>query len=327
MMTGDDIIYPTHLLDNDKNIKTAVISLTLRFNDVLDAGRLHSALCQLLDTGDWRCLAGRLRSNKKAASLEIHVPSRFTPKRPAVRYTHDIYDVPIADHPLARDFPSLSGDAPSLELSGEHFRAFAAPPDAPSTLEDFLRRDIPMLSLHITSFEDATLVGICWPHVIMDAMGIAELLRGWTLALGGRSEEIPVVLDAHRDVLYDAADPSIPVDEPWALQDHCLAGLALVLFFVRSLWTVLWEPTVESRGMFLTKRAVDALRARAQADIAQDAGAWVSEGDVLFAWACKLVSQAQSSPRALNALNARTRARGCPRRPAPTASSSTTWPS
>jgi hypothetical protein len=33
----------------------------MRFNDVLDAEKLHDALSELLEIGDWRKLGGRLR--------------------------------------------------------------------------------------------------------------------------------------------------------------------------------------------------------------------------------------------------------------------------
>jgi hypothetical protein len=56
-----DDIYPTHMLDGAEAIKGIVIVWTLRFNDVLDADRLHVTLTKLLEIGDWRKLGGRLR--------------------------------------------------------------------------------------------------------------------------------------------------------------------------------------------------------------------------------------------------------------------------
>lgn len=57
----NDDIYPVHMLDGTKTLRTIVVVWTLRFNDVLDADALHDSLSRLLEIGDWRKLGGRLR--------------------------------------------------------------------------------------------------------------------------------------------------------------------------------------------------------------------------------------------------------------------------
>ena len=56
-----DDIYPVHMLDDTKTLRGIVVTWTLRFNDVLDANKLHTSLSSLLEIGDWRKLGGRLR--------------------------------------------------------------------------------------------------------------------------------------------------------------------------------------------------------------------------------------------------------------------------
>lgn len=56
-----DDIYPVHMLDDTKSLRGIVVTWTLRFNDVLDAVKLHEALSKLLEIGDWRKIGGRLR--------------------------------------------------------------------------------------------------------------------------------------------------------------------------------------------------------------------------------------------------------------------------
>jgi hypothetical protein len=57
----EDDIYPLHL--QDYNFRRLLMVSTMRFDDVLDAEKLHNALSQLLKIGDWRKLGGRLRSD------------------------------------------------------------------------------------------------------------------------------------------------------------------------------------------------------------------------------------------------------------------------
>lgn len=56
-----DTVYPVHMLDESKTLREIVVAWTLRFDDVLDADKLHISLSRLLEIGDWRKIGGRLR--------------------------------------------------------------------------------------------------------------------------------------------------------------------------------------------------------------------------------------------------------------------------
>lgn len=328
-----DDVYLTGRIDNALSVKPMVISLTLRFNDVLDADKLHTALCTLLDTGDWRRLGGRLRAPSKLDNpqvIQVHVPRPFTAARPPLAYSHaDHSSVAIAKHALGSQLPVLNATNAALCRSGVDFREFAAAKELPDTIDGFLKpgeEDRPVLSLHITSFADATLVAVAVPHLLMDAMALGELIHAWTLVLAGKSDEVPPVIGIHDDILYDVADPTRKKDSeaPWSLQPVHLVGFSFFLFVVRFLWGVVMERTIESRAVYIPRHILDKMRARAIQDIADAAAQksqaegitdadtagsssipWVSEGDVLFAWTCRVVSLGQgSSPRPLNAHNA-----------------------
>jgi hypothetical protein len=72
---------------------------------------------------------------------------------------------------------------------------------------------MPSISLHITSFSDATLVAVVWPHMLMDASGGRALLAGWSSVLPGREEDIPMVLGAQKDILQQAAEATDDEDD------------------------------------------------------------------------------------------------------------------
>lgn len=65
-----DDIYPVHMLDDTNTLRDIVVTWTLRFNDVLDADKLHRSLSRLLEIGDWRKLGGRLRLN---VTTSLHI--------------------------------------------------------------------------------------------------------------------------------------------------------------------------------------------------------------------------------------------------------------
>jgi hypothetical protein len=86
------------------------------------------------------------------------------------------------------------------------------------------------------------------------------------------------------------------------------------MFVLRFVWDLLWNQVVETRTIFLPKRAVNELCRQARGDLAaQDNGEqkpFIGEGDVLTAWAARAVASSLPKPRpvtVLHALNARFR--------------------
>lgn len=56
----DDIYFPLHFMDQIALIPISIMNYTFRYEDVLDANKLHDSLTRLLEIGDWRKLGGRL---------------------------------------------------------------------------------------------------------------------------------------------------------------------------------------------------------------------------------------------------------------------------
>lgn len=166
-------------------------------------------------------------------------------------------------------------DGPSIQAGPSGFACFAARDVAPSTLDNLIYQDVPQLSLHITSFDDATLVSLSWPHTLMGAIGQQALLRGWSLVLAGREQDVPPVLGAREDAICVAAD--VPVEngeeqESFRLGEKRLPGLAMLKFGLKSGSDLLWNPVVETRAIFLPQRTVAELRRRAQEDLIAEQG-------------------------------------------------------
>ncbi|OBT85486.1 hypothetical protein VE02_07363 [Pseudogymnoascus sp. 03VT05] len=307
-MSSDDV-YPLFMLDDNKILHGIVVTWTLRFNDLLDADRLHTSLCRLLSIGDWRKVGGRLSRKvlppppfptpltSLDSTLEIHVPPTFTPARPPLAYSHTAIPSNIDDHPLAKTLPTATPTS-SIQRGSNEFRDFECRRDAPATLEEYLINDTPLLSLHITSFNDATIVGLTWPHVLMDIMGQRALLHGWSLVLAGKESEVPA-LGARGDALL------FP-DNQEEYRPQRLQGFGMFKFGLRFVADLLWNRVVETRTIFLPKAAVAKLQLQAQEDLS---GEFVSEGDVLTAWATRAVASSMPSRpiTALHPLNLRFR--------------------
>ncbi|CAG9953626.1 unnamed protein product [Clonostachys rosea f. rosea IK726] len=286
IVDGDEI-YPVHGIDSADVLRPLILGWTMRFNDVLDADKLHEALCRLINIGDWKKLGGRMRVGK-SGRLEFHVPVPFTAARPPVTYSHQTFNIKIAEHELAGKLPVAGAKA--QVFAGPHdFLGLTTGPDAPQTLEDYLSRDVPLLSLHIISFDDATVIGLAWPHAVTDAMGRHAIMSSWSLILAGKEAEAPPFLGAREDVLYKAADPGFGEHKPFVLEPTRLFGVKMLMFGLRFLKDMLFVPATDSRTAYIPKRVIDNLRAQMKQEIAEKNGAvagdaWISEGDILTAW-------------------------------------------
>ncbi|KAI6784829.1 uncharacterized protein J7T54_007922 [Emericellopsis cladophorae] len=275
------------MLDDTKTLRGIVVTWTLRFNDVLDADKLHSSLSELLEIGDWRKMGGRMRMNESGA-LEIHAPRSFTAERPAVAYSQETLAVNIEKHELARALPK-------------------------ATDNDFIYHDVPQLSLHITLFNDATLVPLSWPHTLMDVMGQQGLLRGWSMVLAGRVSDVPPVLGAREDAIRAAVDAPVEAKENFKVGQKALKGCGFAAFGLRFAWDMMRDPVPESRTIFLPSRTVAELRRQAENDLvlgADDEKPFVNNGDLPAAWVARALTSSLPQPRpvtVLHALNARFR--------------------
>jgi|SRR5690242_13627227 len=243
----------------------------------------------------------------------MRVPRTFTADRPAFSYSHEHIDLAVEDHEATKNFPRPTRDV-SFWPSPHSFEALTAPIGAPRCPKDLWLRDTPQMSLRITTFTNATLVAITWPHTLMDIMGQQALLHAWSLVLQGRESEVPPVLGAHADALSEAASISTEKPQEYSLKSKQLEGPRLIKFVSRYLWDMVRGPCPETQTICLPFQVMAALRLQAQLDIATSTNgnksAFVSDGDILTAWAMRAIST--SLPRlrpmtALHVMNARFR--------------------
>jgi len=254
---------------------------------------------------------------KTSGKLEIHVPQSFTSERPAVRYSSVIHDTSIDEHPLASRLPTAT-DVPSVHPGPLFFRSLGIRSDAPTTIYDYLRSDEPQLSLHIVVFKDATLVSLSWPHTMMDAMGRHALVSAWCKVLDGHEEEVPSLLGAGEDALDRVVPGPLPdeKEEPYSLSEKRLSGFKILILFARSILDFFRMPGMELQTIFLPAKVAQLLVQETRDGLADDdipdKAAFVSEGDVLAAWATRIAasslpSETTRSVVAVNAFDLRSR--------------------
>ncbi|KAI1110651.1 hypothetical protein F5Y14DRAFT_428313 [Nemania sp. NC0429] len=291
-----DTVVPMHHQDDTSINRSMVLIFMMRFDDVLDPRKLKDSLEKLLSRDDWRKLGARIRLNEKG-KLDYHIPEKFDEKRRAFGFSHVTYDVKIEEHPLASRLPKASS-RPAVVGNPEDFKPLMRREDGPQSINDYIYRDEPQLSMHIVSFEDATLVNLSWPHTFLDAMGRRELIQAWTAVLEGRDDDVKPLHGVYDDPLKDFG---IGPQQPYMLAHLALTGWNKVVFIARMIFELVWYPKEEVRIVCLPAAHVQKLRAEAMADLeARHRGdgekPFVSDGDIVTGWITRLVVQQLEPP-------------------------------
>ncbi|KAH8898026.1 hypothetical protein GQ53DRAFT_742809 [Thozetella sp. PMI_491] len=289
LAAGEDV-YPVHLLDDMIGVVESNPVVLMRFNDVLDADKLHASLLKVLEQGDWRKASGRFRRDASGRP-QLRVPATFTPQRPALRYSHAAFDVRIEEHPLGQQLPKAT-DQPSLQKTTDHFKPFCWEPGAPGTLDEYLQCDDPPIGLRVTSFLDATLVAVSWSHVLADAVGFRNIVTAWCQVLAGRERDVAPVVGARVDAAPPIWESEPPNKEPYMWESKMLEGFSFLWFALRMVWQMIWQPKLTSRTLFLPASFISKLRQEGEKGIPE--GSFISDGDLLCAWLSRLIASANS---------------------------------
>lgn len=150
----------------------------------------------------------------------------------------------------------------------------------PTTIDDYLYSDRPLLGLHIVSLKDATLVTLHWLHIACDAMGMKSLVGSWVLAMQGK------VITGQQG--YDN-DPLIELGT-LPTEEHKLASQRMSAWQMMSYGFAngysLLAAKKECRMVCIPGSFLEGLRTKALEELAASGveKPFLTENDVLVAW-------------------------------------------
>lgn len=239
-----------------------------------------------------------LISYQEDGSLEHHVPLEYTEKRPGFIWSSETFDTTIDAHPLASRLPKAVSK-PTLFPGCHIFHDLATRHDHPTKITDWTQTDHPPLSVHLVSFQDATLFTLSWSHVLLDAVGRQGLLTAWIAVLDGREHDVPHVIPLSEDPSGEIAKGAKPEDS--MLYKACLTGIWFAMFVINMIVNVLLHSKTDERMICLPGPWVEDLRQRAMQETRSEASSalvpFLSHGDVLHAWLSKLTVSSQKIRR------------------------------
>jgi hypothetical protein len=221
-------------------------------------------------------------------AYEFQIPRTFSEEVKPLVFTTDnyveTYATPIGGRPAIPvrpagvSVPSVQ-PYPGLEV---YFRSKTCPVNMKSCLAGRL----PILHVHVTTFDDITFIGITVSHGLFDALGTAAFLSAWTRLINGEDiDNIPGMPLDWAPFQAFADKPSAAPPRGW----FELGFFQAMNFGARMLWKIWRDPKEKMMLICIPKEFVEDQKARVMAELqAQNSAEWVGSSDVLLAWFCKV---------------------------------------
>jgi hypothetical protein len=187
------------------------------------------------------------------------------------------------------------------------------PNSAPDKLRHYIGTDHPLLTFHITSFTDATLVSIMIPYLLSDAVGASILLKAWSSVLANGTDLVPDFLGAREDILEIVETPTKHRTQPPSPpRNKQITGLRVVAFAIGFALDLFTKRNVRARTIFFPHRFMAMLRQRAAQEqlkhgrgpVDGETPAFVSDGDIITAWLSRMIMFSRSRPHPTSIVNA-----------------------
>ncbi|KAJ7361179.1 hypothetical protein DFH08DRAFT_684361, partial [Mycena albidolilacea] len=139
------------------------------------------------------------RLTERNWDMEFQIPCTFDSNHPPIAFTAHHYREPYSS--LARpDVRALvsSSDSEPLLCPLPSLEMYLRSKECPKYFADFLASDTPILNVHVSVFDDLTIIGVTFPQTMFDVPGMRTLLHGWMRVLSG--EDIDAIQGMEWDV-------------------------------------------------------------------------------------------------------------------------------
>ncbi|KAE9391010.1 hypothetical protein BT96DRAFT_1062389 [Gymnopus androsaceus JB14] len=282
----------------------AHISLTTGYiveNPNLDlAASVHAAALRVVDK--WRLLAGRVEVDTRSKRLQIRVPhsDRDYSFQPPLHFTTTSYRTSIeldTYRVLERHNQATVIVRPPIQ----YFRD----PSVPVTLAEYVARNAPILSIHISTLDNCICVGVTVPHGVFDRVGFGLVLKALHCEIKGLEWAPPLDASKVLDEVWEAStDAETGEDIPsgvsvlQSLMTWRIALLGTMSHTITTICQYLWPsraPTLRDRTIYLSPDVVSAI-VKCVED-SPHSSKTVTTGDILWAWLLKAGNKRNTEDR------------------------------
>ncbi|KAJ6486909.1 hypothetical protein C8R45DRAFT_1145542 [Mycena sanguinolenta] len=174
-------VVPCSALDVEQ--RHTVLTIGLVIDSPLDPHKLECSLSTLVERKFPRAGARlAIRNNV----YEFQIPCTFDSNTPAIAFTAYHHYEPYLS-PKRPDLRLLLSctDSKPLVHRFPSLREYLVSKTCPTSTSKFVGSKIPMLHVHVSVFDDLTLIGVTAPQMLFDVPGLKMLLRAWCRVLAG----------------------------------------------------------------------------------------------------------------------------------------------
>jgi len=170
------------------------------------------------------------------------------------------------------------------------------PPCFPQISPDFLdnasRQDESVMNVSMVRYSDATLLGLTFPHLFIDAVGIQNVFSAWSQMVAGHAGGIPSVAAFGQDLLKEYDGEYNPQDVENGLRS---IGKPMWKYLLHAAPPkIMWEMTMhreETRLIFLPEGMLSRLKEETNSELGMPThgtGKAVSQADIVAALLMKV---------------------------------------
>ncbi|KAJ7615323.1 hypothetical protein FB45DRAFT_757790 [Roridomyces roridus] len=275
---------PCTPLDRLPSSSNDILTAGLIANARLDARKLENTLVTLIEEKFPRAGA---RLALRNGLYEFHVPETFGKDTPAVRFTVEDhaegYRSNVSRPQLPMDVPGLSASAPTILKAPDLSTYFRR--GVPRTLAEWIQTKGPLLLVHLSVFDDLTFIGVTFPHIGFDAVGIGIVLRAWTDLLNGSNLDDIAGMEWNAEPLEEFMPHHALTTTELSEGSDRVGVFGKMWFIARHLWSELWDPALVPTIVRVPKVFLAELKGQIMGELQKEGSdEWVSSSDVLTAW-------------------------------------------
>lgn len=211
-------------------------------------------------------------------TYEFQIPHSFDADTPPVAFTTESHSESY-NSPNRPTVPVCSQQPSTLPMP--LFEPYFRSKECPTSLAGFLRPNVPLVHVHVSTFDDMTFIGVTSSHITFDAVGTGLFLRTWTRIING--EDLDSIPAMPLDIAPFESFKGTNVSNRKGWFD--LGFFSKISFIVRFVYRILRDKEEIMRLVCVPKPFLDRAKSEINEKLRLEGSTeWVGSSDVLMAW-------------------------------------------
>jgi hypothetical protein len=171
------------------------------------------------------------------------------------------------------------------------FEPYFRSKECPTSLAGFLRPNVPLVHVHVTTFADISFIGVTSSHITFDAVGTGLFLRTWTRIINGEDPDAIPGMPLDIAPFESFKGTNVSNRKGW----FDLGFFSKINFIVRLVYRILRDGEEVVRLVCVPKAFLDSAKLMINEKLRLEGSEeWVGSSDVLMAWWYKVSPRSET---------------------------------